>query len=178
MKASTNTNTNTYIIILVPRLGFEIPNFPALSIGFSLCFATLIRLILSCCKCKKILFKCAVKIGCCKTECKKPKCLDFQDKQFGTVIVGYNVFRFHCSKIVCGIPWTFFNMWAFVFCCCCRGACQWRYCGAATFVPKVGVWEIDEEAWVEKFIGAQELATRKASDVTQDVKDKILSWET
>jgi hypothetical protein len=65
----------------LPRLGFEIPNFPALSIGISLCFATLIRLILSCCKCKKKCFSIAVKVGCCKPSCKIPGVSDMKDKQ-------------------------------------------------------------------------------------------------
>ena len=100
----------------LPRLGFEIPNFPALSIGISLCFATLIRIIISCCKCQKMCFKMSVKMGCCKPECKLPVIGEMQEKQFGTVIVGYKVFRFHCSKIFCGIPFGRFGICLHLLC--------------------------------------------------------------
>jgi hypothetical protein len=68
-------------------------------------------------------------------------------------------------------------MFAFAMCCCCRGLCQWPFCGAATFIPKAGVWEIDEETWVEKFISAKEQGSRKASEIADSVKEKVKTWD-
>merc|ERR1712072_1158976 len=45
---------------------------------------------------------------------------------------------------------------------CCGKFCQWPFCGTATFVPKVGVWEIEDEiSWTEKYINAKELQQGK-----------------
>ena len=161
----------------LPRLGFEVPNLPSLGIGISLCFATLIRFITTCFKCRANCFKIAVRMKCCKPNFKLPGIEDLMEKQFGTVIVGYKVFRFQCSKVACGIPFTFWNLFAFLWCCCFRGKCQWPYCGAATFVPKVGVWEVDEE-WEANYVDLKELARRKASSVGDGMKNNLRSWST
>ena len=165
----------------LPQLGIDIPNLAAMSIGASLCAATVIRVITTFCKCQKGCFKIAVKLGCCKPDFKVPGISDIMEKQFGTVIVGYEVFRFQCSKIACGIPWTFWNMYAFVWCCCFRGKCQWPYCGAATFVPRGGVWEIEveEETWKEKYVSVEELAKRKVdstADKAENLKNQVKAW--
>ena len=85
-------------------------------------------------------------------------------------------FRFQCSKVACGIPFTFWNLFAFLWCCCFRGKCQWPYCGAATFVPRVGVWEVDEESWEANYVDLKELARRKASSVGGGMKSNVRSW--